>query len=101
MHPPPELNYDPIRLLDHVYGEFNGARNTTEKTLFDRAILTPKNKDVDALNEPRRPVVSRRRKDISLSRQAGAGRKRRCLPHGALKLHEPARLRPASATATT
>ena len=51
MHPPPELNSDPIRLLDHVYRDFNDARNTTEKTLIDRAILTPKNKDVDALND--------------------------------------------------
>eukprot|EP00624_Nannochloropsis_granulata_P004181 evm.model.NODE_31053_length_64317_cov_55.547771.5 len=51
MYPPPELNYDPVRLLDHVYGDFNDACNTTEKTLIDRAILIPKNKDVDALND--------------------------------------------------
>ncbi|KAM3577729.1 hypothetical protein VYU27_000273 [Nannochloropsis oceanica] len=51
MHPPSELNYDPIRLLDHVYGDFNNARNTTKKTLIDRTILNPKNKDVDASND--------------------------------------------------
>lgn len=51
MHPPSELNYDPIRLLDHVYGDFNNARNTTKETLIDRTILNPKNKDVDASND--------------------------------------------------
>ncbi|KAM3568577.1 hypothetical protein VYU27_009296, partial [Nannochloropsis oceanica] len=45
------LNYDPIRLLDHFYGDFNDARNTTQKTRMYRAILTPKNKDGDALND--------------------------------------------------
>jgi len=51
MHPAPEMNYDPIRLLNHVYGDFNDARNTTEKALIDRAYLTPKNKNVDAWND--------------------------------------------------
>ncbi|GAB5037975.1 atp-dependent dna helicase pif1 [Nannochloropsis oceanica] len=51
MRSPPELNYDPIRLLDHVYGDFNDARNTTVKNLIDRAILIPKNRDVDASSD--------------------------------------------------
>ncbi|GAB5037059.1 Hypothetical protein NocV09_05900090 [Nannochloropsis oceanica] len=46
-----ELNNDHVRLLDYVYGDFNDARNTAEKTPIDRAILTPRNKDVDTLND--------------------------------------------------
>ena len=51
MLPPPELNNDPIQLLHHVYGDFHDAHNRTEERLIDRAILTPKNKDVDAMND--------------------------------------------------
>ena len=47
---PDELGNDPKRLIDHIYGSFDVAANREDRRLIERAILAPRNKDVDALN---------------------------------------------------
>ena len=47
---PDELDNDPRRLIDHVYGSFDDVANRQHSHLIERAILAPRNKDVDALN---------------------------------------------------
>jgi hypothetical protein len=47
---PDELDNDPKRLIDHIYGSFDVAANRQDSHLIERAILAPRNKDVDALN---------------------------------------------------
>jgi len=83
--PSARAKLQPIWLLDHVYGDFNDARNTTEKTLSDCAILTFKNKDVEALNDHAVQSFPGEEKTYLLSdRLAQHGNEGRCLPHGAL-----------------
>jgi hypothetical protein len=47
---PDDLDNDPRRLIDHVYGSFNDPANREHSHLIERAILAPRNRDVDALN---------------------------------------------------
>jgi hypothetical protein len=47
---PDELDNDPKRLIDHIYGSFDVAANREDLRLIERAILAPRNKDVGALN---------------------------------------------------
>jgi ATP-dependent DNA helicase PIF1 len=47
---PDELDNDSRRLIDHIYGSFDVAANREDLRLIERAILAPRNKDVDALN---------------------------------------------------
>ena len=47
---PDEMDNDPRRLIDHVYGSFDNVANRQHSHLIERAILAPRNKDVDALN---------------------------------------------------
>lgn len=50
MLPPADLNNDSNKLLQHVYGTFDNEANRQHHHIIERAIFTPKNKDVDAIN---------------------------------------------------
>lgn len=55
MLPPPEAREqiigDPNLLIPHVYGDFQDPANRQDTHLIERAILTPTNKAVGALND--------------------------------------------------
>jgi hypothetical protein len=92
--PPPKLINDSIQLLHHVYGDFHDAHNRTEERLIDRTILTPKNKDVDAMKDHAVQSFPGEENVYLSADRLAQDESERCLLHGAFKLHEPARLHP-------